>query len=697
MIDSTFEGIVTTVTSQIEQALGLAFHISKMPLNIKVTTANGDRRDVLGVYAFSHGKGLRFDFDEQTGDLLEIAVWTGPGDLEVPDLRVQGMDQVEMIINALRSETPIMEESSKLLEGARDDVNAYLNTLGVEAENQKIAQLYRGYFEWAGQRGKNPVSNARFRTLANEWFEGGEESQSAPEQKDEIVVSPEEQAEFDDIMQNEVFYTTKLMESSVRRIAHSDPGIVALFICGGPGLGKASWNHSKVATPSGWKETGSLKKGDYVLTPKGTKAEILDIYPQGLSEIFEIELSDGSKTWVTEDHLWRVKRMDRSISRTKIPFLGNKRREDILSTKKMLELGLQNAQGKWRFAVPFIEKPIEFDCQSELPIDPYVLGLLLGDGCFTELTSTKNALYFATKDQFLVDEINKRVEKYNCKISSSDLNQINYYFSRIDSKKENILAKRLVDLGLGQKDSSSKFIPEIYLNASSSNRLELLRGLIDTDGWITKLPSKKNEDWKDFGVTQFYSISKQLTEGVAYLVRSLGGQCSYKLKPSRYKDIDGRIIECADHYRMTISMGAYLENIAKLPRKASLYTSTGGDSRTIRSITPVFKDEATCIMIDDPDHLYITDDCIVTHNTFTVKQILKEEGVWDAEVIYKSGSIAGFTGLRQLLWDYRKGKIIVLDDNDSILAVPAAANLLKAALNGDPEARIVSYTKARRR
>ncbi len=83
--------------------------------------------------------------------------------------------------------------------------------------------------------------------------------------------------------------------------------------------------------------------------------------------------------------------------------------------------------------------------------------------------------------------------------------------------------------------------------------------------------------------------------------------------------------------------------------------------------------------------------------TFIAKKILREEGVWESTVVYKSGAIAGFTGLLQLLWDNRQGKIIVLDDNDAILVGNInAANMLKACLNTDPDDRVVSYTKLRR-
>lgn len=88
--------------------------------------------------------------------------------------------------------------------------------------------------------------------------------------------------------------------------------------------------------------------------------------------------------------------------------------------------------------------------------------------------------------------------------------------------------------------------------------------------------------------------------------------------------------------------------------------------------------------------------------TFTVKKVFKREGIWgssngtDSPAVYKSGGIAGFTGLLQILWDYRKGYCVILDDNDAILKVQTAANMLKGALQSDKEDRRISYTKMRR-
>ena len=81
--------------------------------------------------------------------------------------------------------------------------------------------------------------------------------------------------------------------------------------------------------------------------------------------------------------------------------------------------------------------------------------------------------------------------------------------------------------------------------------------------------------------------------------------------------------------------------------------------------------------------------------SYTVKQVLQEENVMD-RVIWRTGAISGFTGLLQLLWDFRRGNVIVLDDNDKILSNENAVNILKGALNTKPADRVISYVRKKR-
>ena len=88
-----------------------------------------------------------------------------------------------------------------------------------------------------------------------------------------------------------------------------------------------------------------------------------------------------------------------------------------------------------------------------------------------------------------------------------------------------------------------------------------------------------------------------------------------------------------------------------------------------------------------------------TGKTFTVKKVLQSMGVWEEKVVWKSGTIAGFTGLLQVLWENKKNKILVLDDCDNLLVKKdqSALNILKAALNTEQEDRVISYVRIKRK
>jgi len=243
-MDSTIQNIL----SQIEQATGDKFHVSSLALPIEVTSFNGGMVKIEGFYAFSaKSRGLRFEFIGE--DLSGIAVWASPGDLEKPDYRVSDLSQIDFIIEMLSGNTAEVRETienlkknPKLQEAARDIVFKFLDSLK-DIEGKKVSQLYKDFFMWADKKGVDPVSTARFRGLYNEWLAGksGGQPMSVITKKEDVetpVMSKEDQAAFDDIMENEVLYTANMMENTIRRIAHKDPGIAAIFLCGGPGLGK---------------------------------------------------------------------------------------------------------------------------------------------------------------------------------------------------------------------------------------------------------------------------------------------------------------------------------------------------------------------------------------------------------------------------------------------------------------------------
>lgn len=257
----------------------------------------------------------------------------------------------------------------------------------------------------------------------------------------------------------------------------------------------------------------------------------------------------------------------------------------------MLDIGVDipNSKGtrERRWVLPSLE-PVEFE-PVDLPLDPYVLGVLLGDGSFST-----PYVHITNPDLEVVEEFRKRLPNEAGLIKKTS---IDYYVSGSGRNGRGHLGpvkKALIGLGLMGKKSNQKFIPDPYLIAPVSDRLQLLHGLMDTDGTVTK-----------DGHVSFTSTSEMLANGVANLVRSLGGTARVSKRHE---------ICCLGYINVTI----FLPNLPvfHLKRKQALVKDrTKWNTRKIDSIEYVGEKEAQCILVDAPDHLYVTKDFIVTHNT----------------------------------------------------------------------------------
>lgn len=252
-----------------------------------------------------------------------------------------------------------------------------------------------------------------------------------------------------------------------------------------------------------------------------------------------------------------------------------------------------------------LTNPVLFE-ESELTIDPYLLGIILGDG-----TITGDAVWITSKDEELIKILkpildNEGVEP---KLNSD---KITYRLSKIDNNiKTNSLVQKLRNLNLMGTDSNTKFIPKDYLLASPDARLALLQGLLDTDGWCGLHKSGKNR-------VQFYSVNKALSDGVKWIVQSLGGIVHTTIKkPGRSGVLaNGQIIQSKmDLYQMDIVLPNGIVPF-KLSRKKDKFIKTARPKRLIRSIELIGKKPARCIAVSAQDKLYLTNDFIVTHNTY---------------------------------------------------------------------------------
>ena len=345
------------------------------------------------------------------------------------------------------------------------------------------------------------------------------------------------------------------------------------------GLGKAQPIDAQILTPSGWKNLGEIKKNDVVFGSAGKPIQVLGIYPQGIRDVFKVTFNDGASTECCAEHLWQVNTAIRR-DRGQTPY--------VLSLEEIRKR-LFDINGNRLHFIPMVA-PIQFETKK-LPIDPYLLGVLLGDGgikyASVVLTSTDHDLV-AFAEAGLPDKmvIKKTKEDITYRIVSDGTQQIN------------VVRRLLNSVGLKGCGSDTKFIPQEYFTASVEQRLALLQGLLDTDGYISVS-----------GVIQFSSNSFALASGVAELAMSLGANARHSQKISA----SGK-----NHYLVTLSFPNGIIPF-KIARKLSRFKPRQKykPTRAIASVKFVGKKQTLCIKVDSQDNLYVTDNYILTHNTGT--------------------------------------------------------------------------------
>lgn len=363
------------------------------------------------------------------------------------------------------------------------------------------------------------------------------------------------------------------------------------IITAATGAGKAQPLDALIYTPTGPIKMGDIKVGDTVCTPAGGVAAVIGVYPQGEKEIYEIGFNNGDSVRCCLNHLWEVDETSETYE--------NK----IVDTKYLIE-NLVCPSGKHKHSIKN-PNPIHFTPQ-EVDIDPYLMGLLLGDGRFA-----KYMVGFSCAEGSILEWITENIRPdYALRYDS----KYDYYISRREIKgngKTNFYIDAIKKYGLHQKKSDTKFIPAIYKYNSVKSRLELVRGLLDTDGYVGKN-----------GHVTLSTSSIRMCQDFKEIIESLGMICRVRSKIPTYtykgeKKIGKR------SYTVTVSAASH-SHLFKLTRKIDrTIKKTRLTKRIIKSIKPIGKQECQCIMLDDPNHLYITDNCIVTHNTEWMISTLK--------------------------------------------------------------------------
>lgn len=365
--------------------------------------------------------------------------------------------------------------------------------------------------------------------------------------------------------------------------------------------GKAQPLDAAILMASGrWKRMGDLRIGDALASVDGAPSTVSGIFPRGVMPTFRVTLSDTRSAVVSADHLWRV-----------YSFLWKEPK--VLPTSEVAAL-LQTERWKKKLYIEEISGDFGELSHEDLPIEPYVLGCLLGDGDLSHVTPR-----LTSADKELVDEIQRRLgisavvkpvgsDGISYSILSTVYEQVGPYGR--DRRRKREMYRALVSLGLHGCVSETKFIPDIYFRGTRQVRLDLLRGLMDTDGYAEK----------NTGCVGYSSCSRRLAEGVQALVRSLGGHC-YIAEKHPFYSYKGERRAGQVQYRCGIRYGEVKE-LFLLQRKSDMAFRLRKPFRLrFRSIEPLDEQQVQCISVTHPSRLYVTDEYTVTHNTALGLQI----------------------------------------------------------------------------
>lgn len=339
----------------------------------------------------------------------------------------------------------------------------------------------------------------------------------------------------------------------------------------------------KVFTPKGWRTWGEIQIGDELYGTYGNITKVIDIPYDKECDVYEITLRDGRKILASDEHLWKIDFHNRRGSQimTTLELLKEYKRDKKVSERNPLGIEYVCAIHKNEG----IEMPYK-----ETKVDPYTFGLILGDGCFVH-----RCCYYTQLEEDV--NIEKQYIPYNLIKWNSK------YAYRIDIPKWSSILK---EYGLYWKKSEDKFIPDEYKYNSREVRLNLLKGLMDSDGTLDK--------------SDRYIISlssKKLIEDIAFICRSLGYNCSYTIKKTRYK-VNGVYKECLPSYSLTIFTRDIISNLPRKQKRVKKITNEYTINKEIRTkiidIKYIGKQQAKCVTVDSKDNCYLIGDFVTTHN-----------------------------------------------------------------------------------
>ncbi len=368
--------------------------------------------------------------------------------------------------------------------------------------------------------------------------------------------------------------------------------VQGLLLADDVGLGKAQPLDCMVMTTSGWKRMGDIKVGDEVVDPDGGTGFVTGVYDRDVREVYKVTTSDGRSTKCCDEHLWQVQTAnDRKRKSSRVVPLSEIRKQLFRSSsgQRMARWFLPICKPYAGIRLPETQPSLEL-------VKPYMLGALLGDG-----TIRPDQLSFSCYDASVRERFASLLPEYvRLRKVGAEVHDYQLSVGRQGDAPFNPLLSECKAVGIAGMKSWEKRVPMCVFGMCQDDRLEVLRGLMDTDGTIGKSGSP----------VTFTTTSPGLADDVRRLVESLGGFASVSSRITNYT-YKGVKKQGRRSYTLVIRIDVCPFHCEKKKaRFRSPYMA-----RSIVAVDHCGQEAVRCIAVSTKRNLYVTDGHIVTHNT----------------------------------------------------------------------------------
>ena len=376
------------------------------------------------------------------------------------------------------------------------------------------------------------------------------------------------------------------------------------FVGAATGSGKATYDETLIPMADGsQKKVKDINIGDFLIGQNGKPTKVLAKYPQPIKELYKVSLLDGRKFIVCDEHLMPVYTRNQRTAKT-IDNLKVKSLKSIMDDYKQVYIGkFGSKHNQYKYSIPQTDSVTYTEVKHV--ISPYTLGVLLAEGSLNDINKIKN-ITISTNEQ---DILNKFMKDSGLTKYTHTGKNYGYKFSQKNNDKVLPICNEILRLNLVHT-TKGKFIPTEYLIDSIDNRLALLRGLIDTDGYISSSKDRTNYN------VSFSTSSEKMLSTFLSLIDSLGFGRTVHIDTHK---------ETGTNYGINIFTPMKIWSSKKHEQQAHglVYKSNKDRYMPIVNIESVGYKPSTCFTVDNKDKLFLINDYVVTHNTIIAEALIQ--------------------------------------------------------------------------